>query len=182
MIYSLEDEIRGFFATARDIDDKVRLVIKQIRRSVDSPQKIAQLRRLVGEIISNSNCRQKDYKCYLAVILDWTRKNIKYLRDPEGLDTFQTAQRTLELGIAYCDDFSVLISSMLLVIGIPVALKIISTDGISYSHIYPLAGLPPQAPSEWIAIDATINKPLGYEATHRIRKQKVYLLSDYWRW
>ena len=176
IITGFEDEIRGFFATARNIDEKVQLVKRQIQKSVSTPQKIANLRKIVGEILAQTPCRQKDYKCYLKHILEWVRANIKYVRDPEGLDTFQTAQRTLELGIADCDDFTILIASMLIVIGIPVLLKIVSTDGITYSHIYPLAGLPPQEPTEWIAMDATVPKPLGYEATHKIKKQKVYFL------
>lgn len=174
--YFEEETLRGFYATVRDIDEKVKMVIRQVYRSIDSPQKIAELRAYVGHILSSAPCGQKDYKCYLRVILDWVRQNIKYARDPETIDTFQTAQRTLELQIADCDDFSILIASFLKVIGIPVAFKIISTDGISYTHIYPLAGLPPHRPEKWIAIDATINKPLGYEAHHKIKKSKLYLV------
>lgn len=174
--YLEEDTLRGFYATARDLDEKVKLVIRQVYRSLDTPQKIAEMRALVGNIISPSPCKQKDYKCYLGSILDWVRANIKYVRDPETLDTFQTAQRTLELGIADCDDFSILIATMLKSIGIPVIFKVVSTDGITYSHIYPLAGLPPHKPEKWIAIDATIDKPLGYEAKHKIKKDKLYVV------
>jgi len=71
-----------------------------------------------------------------------------------------------------CDDSVIALGSMLMAVGHPVRMRVIATrkPGVpdsqaSWSHIYlltPSAFDDPSAP--WIAVDASMNKPLGWEA------------------
>ena len=99
------------------------------------------------------------------------RGNIRYKRDPHLLDTYETAERTLELGTADCDGQSVLMAAMAQAAGYPVALRAISTrpDG-KFNHVYPLVEV---SPGEWLAADTTIDAALGYETDGITRSQTV---------
>lgn len=71
-----------------------------------------------------------------------------------------------------CDDSVIALGSMLMAVGHPVRMRVIATRKpdvpdaqASWSHIYlltPSAFDDPNAP--WIAVDASMNKPLGWEA------------------
>lgn len=65
-----------------------------------------------------------------------------------------------------CDDFVISLGSLLLAIGHPVKIRVIQTTGkSSWSHVYlltPRNHLQPEG--QWIPVDASVNKPLGWEA------------------
>ena len=97
-----------------------------------------------------------------------TIKSITHVGQEETCDIFVADNHNFVLWngvIAHnCDAHSVLLGSLLEAIGYPVRLKVVSYDGIRYSHIYPLVGDRPWNPTKWIPLDATIPwaKP-GYE-------------------
>jgi len=65
-------------------------------------------------------------------------KLIDFQRDPVEIQTIRTGSRSLEDRTANCVDFSVLISCFLLNMGIPHVFRMVSFDGDSFSHIYPV--------------------------------------------
>jgi len=108
----------------------------------------------------------------ITAIFKFVRDYFSYRNHVFGRDSFTTAQRTLQMyldtgrGSGDCDQYSVLIASMLMTVGIPAAFRIMTTDpNQSYHHIYPLAGYHLGKNDEkWIPMDAT-NKSakLGWE-------------------
>jgi len=107
---------------------------------------------------------ERNYMGEIASIFYWVRDKIRYTRDPWKLDVFEDAEWTLKTGAGDCDAHAVLLGSLLSSIGYPVRMKVVSYDGVRYSHVYPLVGDRPGNPTRWIALDATIPwaKP-GYE-------------------
>lgn len=166
----LENLPKAKLHNIKSIDDRIKFIKQQIYKSLIDPEQ--KIRQLTAEVIAP--CETKDYECYIAEIFFFVKGNVKYVRDYEGLDTYQTAYRTLQWGMADCDDFSILLASMLMSIGIPVKLRIIKTiKDTDWSHIYILAGLPPQKPKHWIPLDASVKESyVGWEAPKHIIKEK----------
>jgi hypothetical protein len=70
-----------------------------------------------------------------------------------------------DVTVSNCDDFSSLLCSLLLSLGIPCRLKVIRTrDAKEWNHIYAEGGLPRAAPTRWYSLDASVPKPFGWEA------------------
>jgi hypothetical protein len=62
-----------------------------------------------------------------------------------------------------CDDYSIVLSSMLQSIGYPVRLRVIKTHNASdWNHIYIQVGLPPGDPTHWMNLDGSENRPAGW--------------------
>lgn len=79
------------------------------RMAIDAQSEI-KLRELAEEIIKGVHAR--DYVSEYAAILNWVRKNIRYVRDPVTIEQVQTPRATLESGTGDCDDMATLISAM----------------------------------------------------------------------
>jgi transglutaminase-like putative cysteine protease len=76
-----------------------------------------------------------------AAIFQYVKKRIRYVRDPVRFEDVQTPRRTLMLSAGDCEDFSILISSLLESIGIRSRLSLVRTEPLSddVNHIYPAA-------------------------------------------
>lgn len=129
-----------------------------------------EVKRITGEVILQSGVRFGDDVGELRAIYEWVGGEahdgrVRYIRDPYGRDVYQSALDTLEkFKTGDCEDLTILIASMVLSIGYPIALKLASIDGEIWDHIYSLAGLPPEAPIKWVAMDTTLaNGRLGLE-------------------
>lgn len=101
----------------------------------------------------------------IGAIFDWVQKNITYRNHVMCRDSFQTANRTLALMSGDCDQATVLLCSMLLSVGIPAAMRVVTMDKKQpFHHIYALAGNPKRSPSGWVPLDATNKKKrVGWE-------------------
>jgi len=73
-------------------------------------------------------------------LFEWAKQKLVFARDPFKLEDIQTARRTLKLQAGDCDDFTVLMGSMLESIGIPAAVHLVRTRPAGeFNHIYPAA-------------------------------------------
>lgn len=123
------------------------------------------IKAVATEVILQSGVRFGDDIGELRAVYEFVQGRVRYIRDPYGKDVYQSAEDTLEkYKTGDCEDLTILIASMVLSIGYPVAIKLASIGGEIWDHIYPLAGIPPEIPSKWVAMDATIvNGRLGLE-------------------
>jgi len=107
-------------------------------------------------------------------VLGFVRDNIRYTLDTYGIDTYRTPERTIQAAFGDCDDMTALIGGMMQAVGFPVRIKVIRLRGFDdFHHIYPLVGIPPHAPSQWLAMDATQPHALGWEPDG-IVEDKIY--------
>lgn len=143
------------------LDDRIDIILD----AVDDGKRDPVIRQLVGQILQGID--EKDYEGELTAIFNWVRKNIRYTRDPHNVELFQRAKRIVEMGIADCDCLSILIGSMIQSVGYPLRLRVIGVSSTEPEHIYPLAGIPPTespvANLQWVAMDASIAQPIGWQ-------------------
>lgn len=119
----------------------------------------------------------KDWEKEVNALFNFVQERIRYTRDVTNLDTYHRAIRVLQLRMGDCDDMVILLGSLLQSVGYPVLLKIVDTTESpeGYNHIYLLVGLPPTAPSQWIALDPTVRHKAGWEvAESNIRDSLLY--------
>jgi len=165
----------------RDIKDRIALINYYIQEGKQD----AQIRRIASAIL-NQRCGnewcipEKDWKAEVEAIFEWVRNNVRYTLDPNELELFQRARRSLENGTADCDDQVILAGALLQAVGYPLRLVVIDTGRGGYSHIYLHVGLPPVEPRRWIAFDLTATtEPLGWEvANHQVVKKRLFQVGD----
>jgi transglutaminase-like putative cysteine protease len=99
----------------------------------------------------------KDEKGELTAIWDFVVLNYRYVYDPPHIDTFATAEKTLDAGGGDCDDGTILLAALLKSIGFFVKARVIATkdNPDEWVHVYPVVGMPKDNPRKWIALDAT---------------------------
>ena len=96
-----------------------------------------------------------------CALFDFVKRNIRYTRDIFRVELLHSARRMLELRAGDCDDMTILLGAMLLSTGHPVRLVLAGfrkNRPHVYSHIYPEVNVS----GRWIAIDATMDKPIGW--------------------
>src|SRR5262245_29058296 len=97
----------------------------------------------------------------ISALFEWVRRNIRYTRDIFQVETLHTARRMLELRAGDCDDMTILLGAMLVATGHPVRLALARfrrDNPHSHSQLYLVVRLG----SDWIALDPTMHKPLGW--------------------
>jgi transglutaminase-like putative cysteine protease len=143
----------------------IRRKIDRIATLISQGKRSPRIRRIAIEIVKR--VQERDYLGEVKQLFEFTKQRIRFTRDPYGVESLEGAEETLELGAGDCDALTVLLSSLLGAVGYPIKLKVISTTGRGWNHIYPLVGIPPQRPQTWIPADASVKRPLGYQPPHR---------------
>jgi transglutaminase-like putative cysteine protease len=119
------------------------------------------VRQKAIEIFRSYRVRPKDRFGEVCAVFDWVRRNIRYTRDIFRVELLHTAGRMLELRAGDCDDMTILLGAMLMATGHPVRLILAGFRRHKphvYSHIYPEVNIR----GRWLAIDATMPRPIGW--------------------
>ncbi|MGH7459570.1 MAG: transglutaminase-like domain-containing protein [Longimicrobiales bacterium] len=141
---------RGTLVTAR-----------MIARMIRSGARDFYVRQKAITVFRRYRVRPKDRLGEAAALFDFVRRNIRYTRDILGTELLHSARRMLELRAGDCDDMTILLGALLMATGHPVRLVLAGfrpNRPHAYSHIYPEVKIGRQ----WIAVDATVNKPMGW--------------------
>jgi len=183
---------RARIKKVRSIDERLAGVMEQINSSIRDPY----IRHISAEIVSR-RCRasnsangdggwcypERSYWQECSAIFKFVRANVRYVRDIHGIDTFQTARRTLQMRSGDCDDFTILLAAMLMSVGFPVRTKTIQTKTAEdFNHIYLQVGLPPTKPTRWKSLDASTPHPPGWEASKSIIARARVDHPEHKRW
>src|SRR6266496_3923812 len=142
---------RGTLATA-----------KIIARLVQDGAKDFYVRQKAIEVFRAYKVKPKNRMGEVWALFDFVKRNIRYTRDIFRVELLHSARRMLELRAGDCDDMTILLGAMLMATGHPVRLVLAGfrpNRPHAYSHIYPEVNVR----GRWIAIDATVDKPLGWE-------------------
>lgn len=78
---------------------------------------------------------EKDFTGEITALQHFVRDEIRYVRDPEGVEMVQTPPRTLEIRAGDCDDKSVLLASLLGSMGFKTLFMAVGLNGQPYSHV-----------------------------------------------
>ena len=116
-----------------------------------------EVRKLASKLIRG--CKDYDTRCELEAIYSFVKNNIRYTEDVSYVDSYHSPLRILELGIADCDDFTILIDSLLASIGWTVGSRIISVKPDKpFHHIYSIVVFPKNCPIKFTKGKAIIPK------------------------
>lgn len=160
--------------TVGDIKERVAFIQEQIRKDSLKPE-IREKALAVLTRKCNGDTEwcvpEKDFEAEIRALFTAVRDAaspmaLRYTRDHVEVDQFHSADKLLKLKGGDCDDGTILLGAMLRAVGYPVRLRVIQDNSSStWSHIYLLVGIPPMAPSKWIALDWSVpGKPPGWEA------------------
>lgn len=144
--------------------------MRYLRALVDQGKRDPRIRVFASQAVSqqcgNQWCvPEKDSVAEAKAIFDAIRRRVRYTSDIHAVDTYQKPSITLDTRSGDCDDYSTLVCSTLLSIGIPCRFKVIRTKGGSdWNHIYAQAGFPRARPTRWISMDASVPVQFGWEA------------------
>jgi transglutaminase-like putative cysteine protease len=119
------------------------------------------VRRKAIDIFRIAGVAPKDRFGEIRSLFSWVQRNIRYTRDIFRVELLHTARRMLELRAGDCDDMTILLGAMLASTGHPVRLVLAGFrkhKPHSYSHIY----LEVNLGGQWIALDASMERPLGW--------------------
>jgi len=141
-----------------NLDSRVNILTTQAKRAaLQMP-----VRQKAASI--TAHCRGDDKLCLVETIFKWVKGNVHYRE--EFQEQFVSPVFYAEgYDVADCDDYSMLIGSLLLASGVgieentPLIFRVTGKDKKSPSHIFPLAPVK----GDYIAIDATLDQPLGYD-------------------
>lgn len=132
----------------------------KIERKVDRLYRLIEkgkndVRDLAYQILAS--VPEKDQDKETLALYTWVKENIRFARDPKGLESFESARKTLSWRAGDCDAHTVLLGSLLTSVGHQVMIRV---AGAPPAHVYlmtPYLG-------NWTVIDPTITGPIGTEA------------------
>ncbi len=118
------------------------------------------IRTTAAEILIAEGIPAKDFYAEADAIFRYVQANIRFTQDINDVETLSPAQWVLANGYGDCDDFSVLIASMLESVGHKCRFMAISFEGPEdYSHVL----VQTKIGNRWITADATENFPFGWQ-------------------
>ncbi len=101
---------------------------------------------------------QKNYTAEAAILHQFVKNKIRYVKDIRGVETIQTPVQTLQLGSGDCDDKSILVASLLESIGHPTRFVACGFRiPNSYSHVF----VQTKIGARWVSVECTEPWPLG---------------------
>lgn len=167
----LEEEWEGFAPLGGDVidvtpevinvsnlDARVNILISQAKRAaLQMP-----VRQKAASI--TAHCRGDDKLCLTETIFNWVKGNVCYRE--EFQEQFVSPIFYAEgYNVADCDDYSMLIGSLLLASGVgieentPLIFRVTGKSKDSPSHIFPVAPVN----GDYLALDATLDQAMGYD-------------------
>lgn len=156
-------------------DRGVEQTVRAMRRLIDQGKKDPVIRELAANIIRDARVPAFDFAGESRAIYDWVRQNLRFTRDVYGVETLQAAREIVRLGIGDCDDFTVLICSLLGTIGHRARIVTISKpdDEKNFSHVFPQDCLS----GSWITMDAARRDPAFGHDPENVDRVRVWSVS-----
>ena len=160
-------DVRARLVKVRSVEDRGNVVAGLIHQYGEDAKMHVLAGQILGRQCATGHCvPEKNWPAEVRELFRYVRKNVRYMRDPLNMDTFNSPWRTLQMRSGDCGNVTVLLGALLEASGYPVALRIIQTTDSpgGANHIYNLAGLPPNAPTAWAPLDASMDVQPGWEA------------------
>lgn len=143
--------------------------VGHIRRLILQGAKDIRVRMTAIGIFRAFGITPKHYLGEIAALFHWVRANIRYTRDIHRVELLHTARRLLQLRAGDCDDMCILLGALLESTGHPVRLVLVGLNPRrrrQFTHIY----LEAKHMDRWFPLDATMNRPMGWEPRAPNRK------------
>ncbi len=159
-------------------DAGVAQTVALMRRLIDRATKDPRVNRLAIEILKNSGAPQHDPLAEAQAVYAWVHSNIRFVNDPvdtagDPKETLRPADAILEIGAGDCDDFTILMSSLLQNIGLATRIVTVASDPrdpSQFTHVYPEVDIDGQ----WVPVDAARPGAAFGLAPSRIYRRKEW--------
>ncbi len=145
---------KGYAGTMATVRHIVQLIL--------SGAKDMTVRGAAIDIFRRAGVAPKHYLGEIAALFDWVRRHVRYTRDIHRVELLHTARRLLQIRAGDCDDMTILLGALLESTGHPVRIVIVGSNPRKprrFTHIYPEV----HHAGRWIALDATMERPMGWE-------------------
>lgn len=146
--------------------------IEQMRRLIDHGMKDPYIHELAAGIIGLAGVRAFDWMGEARAVYNWVRQHIRFTRDVRGKETLHAANDIVRLGIGDCDDFTILICSLMGTIGAKCSIITVASDPRDpdlFSHVYPEVSIN----GRWVTMDAARRDPrFGLAPANYYRKRR----------
>lgn len=150
-----------------------RFTIQEMRKQVVNGRMDPRLIELCGQIIKGVPA--KDYEGEAKAIFDWVKANIRYTRDPNGVELIQAPLVTVRRGAGDCDDHAVLLCALCESCGMRTGFETVRADSTApdlFSHVYSIVG----TNNGWRALDTTVQSSyFGWRPTAGVYGSKIWL-------
>src|SRR5260370_16607538 len=133
-------------------DAGVAQTITAMRRLIEQGKKNPIVHECAATIIRSAGVPAFDWSGEVRAMYNWVLQNIRFTRDVYGKEPLHTAPEILRLGIGDCDDFTILLCSLLGTIGHKCRIVTIAKpeDERNFSHVFPQVFID----GAWLTIDA----------------------------
>ena len=163
-------------STDMPIEERLATIQDLVEKSVQDPQ----MRK--AALMVTSRCPERDKICEAEAIYQAVKHRVRYTGDVgsiqhsdgsvDGIDLYQSARRTLEMGGGDCDDQAIVNATLLALNGFDPVLRVVKQKGDKdWSHIY--AGF--YHGTKFVALDTTLpgNNNFGIEGPYAKYKDFV---------
>ena len=137
-----------------ELDIRLDQLRKLIYADLDHPK----LKVLTQQIIKNKQTNLEKAQA----IYNFIKTNVRYVREPEGLDIYQRPSVTVSLGRGDCDKAASLAVALGKIAGVPVKLRVVAQRPDLWSHIYPMF----LANHHWVPLDPAAPVSPGQEVKY----------------
>lgn len=158
-------------------DAGVQQTVALMYRLVDEGVKDPRVNRYAIDIVRNSGIPQHDPMSAARAIFAAVEHAFFFVNDPVGphgaKETLRPPFETIQLGAGDCDDFTVLMLSLMGTIGIEGRIRTVASDETApqeFSHVYPEVYLE----GSWIPADAARPNAAFGKAPARVFRSKVW--------
>lgn len=156
-----------------DGDAGVGQTVQYMRRLIDQGKKDPTVHERAAWILTTYKVPAFDFEGEFRAIFHWISKAIRWTRDPTGKEGLHSAAEILRLGIGDCDDFTILMCSMLGTVGHRTRLITIANhpeDPETFSHVYPEV----QLNDKWIPMDGGRRNPAFAKGPRSVFRRHVW--------
>jgi hypothetical protein len=154
----------------RGTDATVEKIFHLVRQDLLNPE----LRLFATDILNRAGTRSKAHLAEVRALFRYVGHNIRYQKDPVGIETVQAPLVTLKIGAGDCDDLSGLLIGLALSIGVSIRVRVVGYSKDDFTHIWPEFFVE----GKWWPADATeFNRGFGWRPP-RFPVEKTYTLKE----
>jgi hypothetical protein len=162
-------------------DAGVAQTIELMKRLIDEGVKDPVVNRYAIDALRNSAAQQHDPLSAAQAIFDTVSAQFFFVNDPVGptgaKETLRPPRATLELKAGDCDDFTVLICSLLGTIGMSTRIVTVASDPRDpqqFTHVYPEV----EIDGQWVPVDAARPGAQFGLSPERVYRKKIWSCTD----
>lgn len=110
--------------------------IKAITRLVEADLRRPELRLIASRVLQSAGVAHKDHRAEAEALYSWVKHEVRYQRDPIGIESVQSPLVTYRLRVGDCDDQVALLAGLAMAAGLPVRFRVLGYSEDNLVHIF----------------------------------------------